>query len=304
MGIFETISKDYGCKFEALEGVNGLEKVSAFSTKLYSGFCDLFANANYLTFTEWGLRHYHSAKRLILSALFFTQSEYLSHKNTPNLALYSMYYGMFNGFASNLYLLPYLPLKLVQQVSHTGLFKAVDNHFIKYGIYGESLTDLFNTLRLCREAYSYKLPISAKFVRKEDQNSLQINDLMCKLGNVLPAIFQTSELLSYLSFYAWDKKVGEQADDYEKFQDECNDIFFSFLEIHDHLGKYCLVDDEDYSRQGWVLRRFSSTFPLSWITTTTLCDDLECYWRTEKNDTTEGDEYDICKDGEYISNCI
>ncbi|MGA8180506.1 MAG: hypothetical protein WB792_10635 [Desulfobacterales bacterium] len=199
--------------------------------------------------------------------------------------------------------MPYLQLDRVSQISHNKIFKDIPNYFVKYGIFDQNYVNLLNGLRLNREAYSYRLPLGGSFL-KEENEELDIDVLFKDLSQKLPIIMQVSELLSYLSYFAWNKKVGELPDEYEKYQTECDRIFFSFLEIHDHLSKYCLIDNDDYSRQGWMLRNFKSPFPLSWITTAKLCEDLECGWEFDEDDAASEDDYNINEVRGYIAGCI
>jgi len=303
MGIFEKITSQYKCRFDDLLAHRGETVVTAFSDKMYQGFCDHYSHANYLTYTEWLLRHYHASKKLVLAALFFTQTEFLFTRKMRNLSLYAMYYSLFSAFSSNVILLPYMELRSVRSASHTSLFSIISDHFIKYQIYDKSYIELLNELRLGREAYSYRLPLSGKFASGKE-NALNLDFLFPKLSELLPIIFQTSELISYISYFAWNKRVGQIADEYESFENESNDLFFSFLEIHDHLGKYCLIDDDDYYRQNYVIKNFKSPFPISWIATSKICEDLECNWDCNEDGSEFEHDFDINCVGAYINNCI
>jgi hypothetical protein len=214
-----------------------------------------------------------------------------------------MYYSLLNAYSANIILLPYLPLKDVSRISHSDIFKTIPNFFNKYGIYDDNFINLLNKLRLSREAYSYRLPLGGSFTRNENKE-LNIETLFNELSTKLPISLQLSELLSYLSFFAWNKKIGKVVDEYEKYQSACDSLFFSFIEIHDHLGKYCLIDEDDYRRQGWALKNFNSPFPLSWVTTEKICEDLECGWDYNEDGEEEENDFDINAVGRYIASCI
>ena len=303
MSIFDKITNTFHCNFDKLVDFSGIEVVKEFSDKSYSGYCKTFSESNYLLYFEWILRHFQASKKIVLAALFFKQAEYLLEKKTRNLSFYGMYYALFNAYSANIILLPYLAMKNVCRISHNNIFKTVPNFFNKYGIYNEDYINLLNKLRLIREAYSYRLPLGGSFTRNESEE-LNIDTLFIELSDKLPIILQLSELLSYLSYFAWDKKIGKIADEYDKYQSECDRLFFSFIEIHDHLGNYCLIDDEDYRRQGWALKNFSSPFPLSWVTTEKICEDLECGWDYNENGEEEEKDFDINEVGRYIASCI
>ena len=303
MSIFEKINKTYRCKFDDIVEYHGKDVVAKFSDKLYAGYCKSFSNRSYLLYYEWILRHYQAAKKIVLASLFYTQTGYLFSKKTRNLSFYSMYYALFNAYSSNIILLPYLNLEQVGKLSHSNIFKNLSNYFVKYGVYDQNFIDLLNKLRLNREAYSYRLPLGGSFLREENEE-LNIETLYDDLSKKLPVTIQLSELMSYLSFFAWNKKIGKMVDEYEKYQTECDELFFSFIEIHDHLGKYCLIDNDDYHRQGGTLRKFSSPFPLSWITTEKICEDLECGWDYDESGEMEDTDFDINEVAGYISSCI
>ena len=253
MGIFGRITQDWTANFTDLIGFCGLDKLDKFCDKFYQSYCKQFSSANYLKSVEWKLRHYQASKRIALSALFYVQSQYLRDRQVNNISFYTMYYSLFNAFSANIMQLPYLSIRGVARISHSKVFSEVNNYFIRAGIYDDTFIRLLNNLRLVREAYSYNLPLGSRFGK--DSESLDPNGLYDSITSRLPVVLQVSNLLSYLSHYAWSKKVGDIPDEYDKYQIECDELFFSFIEIRDHLGEYCLIDDDDYYRQGYLLRK-------------------------------------------------
>ena len=103
--------------------------------------------------------------------------------------------------------------------------------------------------------------------------------------------------------YIFDKSIEVSEYDISDFETTFN-LATKLIEIHDHLGKYCLIDNDDYHRQGWALKNFSSPFPLSWITTEKLCEDLECGWDYDEDSDEEETDFDINNVAGYISSCI
>lgn len=296
MGIFEKIIHEYG-GFEVIIDRIGREKLDKYCDRIYQQYCALFEQASYLKNVEWVIRHFNASKKMTLSALFYTQTQYLFEHHVKNITLYSMYYCFFNACCSNILLLPHLPLDKVQRISHVKAFKYIENYLVRKTIYQESVINLLNELKLMRELYSYHLPLAGTFVK--DKDNLRPYTLLKSIENILPLVLQISNMLSYLSHYAWDKKVGKALDEYEKYQSEVDQIFFSFIEHHDYLGKYCIIDDDDYRRQGYVLRKFPTPFPISWFITEKMCEDLECGWEQFEN---EG--YDINEVGGYLAHTI
>lgn len=282
MGIFNKIQHEWSANFTELVDWCGISKVDHFCNRFYEAYCQQFTSAGYLKNVEWMLRHYQASKKIMLSALFYKQSEYLRNRNIQNIIFYTMYYSLFNAFSSNVILLPYLPMNTIYRISHKKVFSEITNYFVRPKIYDETFIRLLNNLKLTREAYSYNLPLGSRFGK--DGESLGANELFNNISNKLPIIFQVSNLLSYLSYYAWVKKVGEIPDEYDKYQMECDEMFFSFIELRDHLGEHCLIDEDDYYRQGRLLIKSKTPLPIDFYMIEKMCEDLECGWEEKDDD--------------------
>ena len=293
MSILAKLIKEYG-GFGELTASVPPTKLNKYCDSIYLQYCRNFQNATYLKNVEWVLRHYNASKKITLSVLFFTQARYLLDHQVKNLSLYALYYSLFNAFSANIILLPSLSLENTQRISHGKVFNYINNYFVKLGIYKEDSLDLHNELRLMREGYSYHLPLGGSF--SQDKKIFDSGALFSRLEELLPLVLQVSDMLSYFSHYAWRKKNGKTQDEYEKYQLEVDQLFFSFIEHHDHLGKYCLIDDDDYSRQAYTLRNFSSPFPISWFITEKMCEDLECGWEPK-----DSYGYDINEVAQYLA---
>jgi hypothetical protein len=208
------------------------------------------------------------------------------------------YYSLFNGLLSNLILTPYLGIDAIRQISHSQVFTHIDNYFVRFGIYDNRLIQLLNELRLTRELYSYHLPLGGSVVREGEQLNGDI--LFERLSEVIKPVLQISNLISYISHYAWEKKVGRGIDEYTDHQSEADALFFSFIEARDHLGMHYIIDDSDYIRQAYVLRSWTTPFPISWFITEKMCEDLECGW--EQDDEENG--FDISNVSRFLSNAV
>ena len=164
MGIFQTIIKE--CNgFENLVELAG-NVIDKKCDKLYQDYCACFTHASYLKNLEWVLRHYNASKKITLSALFYTQTQYVHGKNCKNLEFYALYYCLFNAYLSNIYLLPYLAFEKLKRISHSKLFKHIETHFVGSGLYNVDALELLNELRLAREAYSYNFPLGGSSFRR------------------------------------------------------------------------------------------------------------------------------------------
>ena len=123
--------------------------------------------------------------------------------------------------------------------------------------------------------------------------------MLKKLSDFLPMTYKISDMLSYFSYYAWKKKAGEIEDLYDQYQTEVDTLFFSLIEHHDHKGQYCLIDDDDYRRQGYFLTKINSSSLISWLITEKHCEDLECGW-----DEGNSVGYNINEVAQYLARCI
>ena len=221
----------------------------------------------------------------------------IRNRQMDNLGFYAMYYSLFNAFSANIMQLPYLSLNSVVRISHKKVFSEIDNYLVRNKIYDGTFLELLNQLRLMREAYSYNLPLGSRF--DKDRELLSVNKSFESISNKLPVIFQVSNLLSYLTYYAWNKKVGDIPDEYDKYQIECDEMFFSFIELRDHLGKHCLIDEDDYHRQGYLLRQARTPIQIDWFILEKMVEDLESGW--DKEGRNSGDIFDINEVSKYLS---
>lgn len=269
------------------------EDLKSFSDAIYSRHLKtLSSEVSYFTKLEWVLRHSQSAKKMMLSSLYFKQADFLYENKMKNLVFYSMYYSVFNAFLSNIILLPYLNIEKVTQISHKSAITEIDNYFVRKKIYTNEIVELFSELKMWREAYSYHLPLSGI--------NYDYNDYKQRIEDCLPKIFQTSELLSYITYFAWQKRVSRTLDDYLANQSKCDELFFAFVNIEDDRGKFFKVDDDDYYRQGYLLKNSDKPMPISWFVSERLCEDLECNWEQPEKDN----DFDISDVSRYIAGII
>ena len=93
--------------FDEAVALVGESTLETYSDRIYNAFCKEYENADYMKNIQWLLRHYHAAKKMTLSVLFFTQAkETFVGKNFKNLSYYTCYYSLFNALWSNLALTP------------------------------------------------------------------------------------------------------------------------------------------------------------------------------------------------------
>lgn len=279
MSLFHRVIKQYGGFENAIE-IIGEPCLDAYCDKIYKKFCKEFADNSYMKNVEWMIRIFHASKKMTLSALFFTQSEELNGKNFKNLTFYANYYSLFHALSANLILCPYLSLNKVHRISHSQIFADIDNYFVRSKIYDKDVITLLNDLRFTRELYSYHLPLQGSCVN--EKSGLSPDKLTSSLQSKIKLILQISNLLSYMCYFAWEKKIGIPIDQYDLHSEKVDELFFSFIEHHDHLGFHCEIDDEDYRTLGNMLNKWQAPMPISWFITQKVCEELECGWEQDE----------------------
>jgi len=300
MVMFSKVVNEYG-DFDAIRKRVGLVELEAFSDRVYALMCKRFAAADYMTGVDWVMRQYLSSKKITLSALFITQASALDKLRMKNLRFYAYYYALFNGLSSNLLVHPAVALVEANSVLHSALFRDIDNYFIRFGIYNGDLLKLLSDVRFTRELYSYHLPLSGSGV--SGSSLLNEDAISVRLGDCLTQILQVSNLLSFLAYYAWDKKVGRVIDEYDKNQENVDALFFSILTKSDHLEIHTLIDDADYQRMGYALNKIGSPMPISWFMEDKLLDDLESNWGCDE-EVVVPCSYDIEEVSRYLADAI
>lgn len=298
MSILKKISASYG-EFAHAEALFKEELLDAFTQKIYNAFCRKLEQITYIKSAEWRIRQYNASKKATLSGLLFCQSQTLLENGMINLAFYSSYYALFNALSSNLILHPHIEAASVKRISHGQIFKDIENYFIKQKIYTPQILSLLNKLRLMRELYSYHLPLGR--LDTEESNDLDAVTLLRETSVLLPAILQTSSILSYLLHHAWNKKVGTINDEYEQHQEEIDEMFFSTIEAEDHLKTRIVMNNDDYRMLGTLLNDTGAPMPISWFIDEKMCEDLECNWPTDDDEELDGAKFDIAAVSRYLS---
>lgn len=297
--MFSRVVDQFG-GFDILAKQTDIAELDGYCDRIYSGLCNLYASASYMTSVEWVMRQYLAAKKMALSALFMTQATQLRGAMMKNLQFYSCYYSLFNALSANLLIHVDVAFPRARSISHTQLHADVDNYFVRFGIYGSETLNLLSELRFTREMYSYDLPLSGTVVG--DHGPLHTDVLHKRLGDVLPSVLQVSDLLSFLAYLAWEKKVGKAPDKYFAHQGEVDALFWAILRREDLRGNHAGYDDGDYERLGKALMKIGQPFPIRWFLSDKVVDDIEGNW--EREEGTGGSGYDIDALGEYLTTAI
>lgn len=298
MVMFSKVREEYG-GFEEIHKHVHADYIEKFSDKVYKSFCEKFSEGDYLTCVGWIFRHYISAKKIALGALFLTQARELQNLKMKNLGYYACYYALFNVLSANLLMHPDFFIKRAKNISHSGVFKGIENYFINCRIYNKDILDLLNKLRLTREMYSYSLPLEGP--KSAPGEVLNIDVLYERLAKILPIIIQISNLMSLLSYMAWEKKVGKTVDEYDNNNIVLDENFFSVISYTDHLNTVTETSDADYYGLGYMLNTIARPFPIGWFLEDKLIDDLESGWTIEDSGESSSVGYDISAVSRYLA---
>lgn len=266
MNVLESILKKYG-ENKILNEIE-YSDLEIFSNSIYLKYCEKIKKGNYNTQVEWAIRHYLSSKKIALSTIFFTQTEYLEEKNMRNISYYTLYYSLFNACLSCITLLPYFSFEETIKVSHSKVFTHIENHFVNKKIFPEDLLKILNKLKLMRETYSYKLPLGG--------TSVFVVVPIQEVEDMLNKVLKIANLLSYLSAKAWEKKGKNIKEEYNKYQSDIDEMFFMAIEEKDYLGKELLMDSDDYRRLAYFTKGIP--MPVEWFLENKIFEDIETEW--------------------------
>jgi hypothetical protein len=295
MTIFDSIEPGLE-RFGALTKAADQEKLSKFIDMNYKKFCDIFRMGSYMKNVEWMMRHHLASKKIALSAIFYTQAVYMLKRNMKNLSFYASYYAYFNALSSNLILSPLLD---VHNISHSGLVEKIDNLFVRRGVLPPATLELLGDLRFARELYSYHLPLSGRGQGNEEE-ALNAEHLFERLTQLLPCALQAANMLSYLSYGAYERKGTGTLDEYEKYQNQVDTLFDAIVGRDDSERKRRHFDDGDYYQLGSYLAKFKRPMPIGWLIHDWTMDEVEAGW----NDSEEESGYLIESANQYLSTVL
>lgn len=291
--MFKTISSKYTVEFNDLMDFISEDKLENYTNKIAPLLNSQFNPRDFLTYFKWTVRCYFSSKHVLISALFFKQSEYLIRRSMGNLIYYLLYYSWYHATCSIYCLLPNISFKKLEYINHGKILTEFNKEFVESNMLGKDVTDLHNYLLMCRETFSYQIPLSGG---EDGSNSIQNPEkLFDRVSNYLPMIVQLANLLS---FCAYDTKKKEFTSDefntlYMENQIECDEIFFKAISIRDRLGYNCIIDDFDYRRLARTCKNLNGPFMISVFMMDTFLEDLEDGWDRENLDDDAFDIYEV-----------
>ena len=96
------------------------------------------------------------------------------------------------------------------------------------------------------------------------------------------------------------RKFGEEIkDEYEIHQEDVDQLFFGVLQISGRPDFGFLIDDDDYRRAGYFIRK-RRIAPLSWFVEDKLLEDLEGGWWEQADDA----DFDVAEVQQLITRWI
>ena len=150
---------------------------------------------------------------------------------------------------------------------------------------GDNIKKLLTRSRHYRELFSYKFPANGiKGLNKDKVVDIREAITFCSL---LSEIAQFNSEILQQSF---DKNVKKEY----KFIDDILSKGFKY-----DLDKDCpIIDDEDYYRIGYIVRKVKRPYNIQWVMTEGMIEDFFGAWCSEKDE--KGDVFDPDKNWQII----
>jgi hypothetical protein len=277
------LKKKYDLRIERLEADSN--DLGRFFASVDNHF-DAEVGADYMSAVEWMLRHYQASKHLLGATLFFAQTLHLNGTALSNLASYTAYYSIHHALSAVFVLFPQKTFAQVTRISHAASRNWLQEELVRRKIFPQKSLDAFDAALLAREGFSYRIPLSSNPGGEESSRFLE--KAVSSMDQLVPALAQFGNLLSFATHEASVRKFGDIKDEYHAHQGDVDTLFFSMLQISGRTESDFLIDDDDYSRAGYVIRK-RSIAPLRWFVEDKLMEDIECGWWEQSGD----DDFDV-----------
>lgn len=223
--------------------------------------------------SEWIVRHYLAVKMILSSSVLLSSLEYAIKNNLRIVEPYLIYYSLLNVSRALIFTLPYqcwnngtiLTLrhdKIINLVSDA--VSAINREM------GDNTKKLLIRSKDYRELFSYKFPANGiKGLNK---------DMVVDIGEAIAFCSLLSEITQFNSEIlqqSFDKNVKKE---YE-FIDDILSKGFEY-----DLDDGCpIIDDEDYYRIGYILRKVKRPYNIQWMMTEGMIEDIFGAWCSEKD---------------------
>lgn len=255
-------------------------------------------DVGYMSAVEWILRHYQAGKHILGAALLFGQTTHLAGTALANLASYTAYYSIYHALCSVFVLFPHKTFNDVVRISHATGRNWLQEELIRRKVLPAESLGAFDAALMAREGFSYRVPLSSNPGGKEAGQFL--NKAVSSMELLVPALAQLANLLSHGTHEAAMRKFGEEIkDEYEIHQEDVDQLFFGVLQISGRPDFGFLIDDDDYRRAGYFIRK-RRIAPLSWFVEDKLLEDLEGGWWEQADDA----DFDVAEVQQLITRWI
>ena len=187
---------EYRCDFSILDRELKSDKArQQCYERFISKYRQIYKSSNDNTLAEWHLRCEKSQKESVVSAMFFSEAEIAFESGNRATFFYLLYYSLFHGLLSSLYLSPLeTETRQLLIITHSKIINSFNNSFdykIKDGEI-KKIKEHFEMLQYLREYHSYHFPLNYINFKELDAKSL-----LATTKNYLTFCFQYSNFLSH-----------------------------------------------------------------------------------------------------------
>ncbi|WP_246731316.1 hypothetical protein [Rhizobium leguminosarum] len=229
--------------------------------------------------TEWFIRSYLALKYVLGSTVLANSAEYAENRNLQVTLPYLRYYAILNCSRSFLLTLPCLDWRGEKtiEMTHSNILNLTGDKLKRLGQrYEDSLKPRLLAAKDQRELFSYRFPSSGLGIFGDDIVSV---DEAVSIARLLTELAQ-------INLACLENRVG-------KYHPEKK---FGLLDIDDmwHTMRYdsntaSLIDDEDYSRVAYFVRKYRGPACLAALATDGLVDEFFGAWSPVDDTDDAGD---------------
>lgn len=229
--------------------------------------------------TYWTAKYYLATKFLYMTNLLQHSLEYAKEKNLKITIPYLIYYSLLTASRSLIYTSPNDDYPLNKIRTHENIINTTADIIAKISK-DESIAykTTINTAKENRELFSYKFPASG--LRLINDNSDKVSK---QIDLVRELAILNSQILDVKLSKLKDKTVFE-------IDGTCDSVFYNLFEFKDKL------DNDDYYNSGYIARKIKRPFPLNFMISEGIEDDLSLPWEPDEEDN------DLFKPPLYIFN--
>lgn len=237
--------------------------------------------------SEWTIRYYLAVKMILSSSVLLSSLEYAIEKNLRIVEPYLIYYSLLSVCRALIYTLPYNSWDngKILTLNHSQIINIASNTVAAINnVEGNNIKELLTRSKHYRELFSYKFPANGikrlnRYVIVDIEEAIKYCSLISEIAQFNSDILQL----------AIDKNIKKE---YEFVDDILSKGFEYNLKEGD-----CIIDEEDYYRIGYILRKVKRPYNIQWMMTEGMVEDFYGAWCS--NDETV-DVFDPDKNWQII----